>query len=71
MSRFDCKNKLYRNIDGRLILRQWIEQRSGWEYYLRDYGDNQWYRAGNQLHCEFTCNYQAKLIGINLSNTGL
>ncbi|QQV88307.1 hypothetical protein Fifi44_00003 [Erwinia phage Fifi44] len=71
MSRFDCKNKLYRTPGGRLILRHWIEQRHGWDFYMRDYDDNRWYRAGNQLYCEDVCNYQAKLIGINLSNTGL
>ncbi|WJN63715.1 hypothetical protein Erwinia_phage_Aioli_00067 [Erwinia phage Aioli] len=71
MSRFDCKNKLYRNKDGALIMRHWIEQRYGWDYYIYVHEIDTWRRAGNQLWCEVQCNDNAKLIGINLSNTGL
>jgi len=69
MSRFDCKNKLYKNAEHKMILRHWIEQRHGWDYYL--WNGFMWVRAGNQLYCEHSCNYYCKLIGINLSNTGL
>lgn len=61
------KNKLYRDEDGNLILKEFHEGRGQWEYRLPLSSLKRlWVRAGNQLYHSVKSRMSYKLIGTNM-----